>query len=168
VTTPHIIALQDYPFFNEPRQTRFDSVFFFETVIANVLPLRIDNLSVSIKELIESCNLRLDILAHMTTSKIEGKLTCLHNFGSANLSCNTNTTCKPIFTLIFFCEIDIKLFASLEEAILSPAVSELVAQSCISMYCNLWNICEMMRHYFSDCSLDQGTFKKVRLKMSLG
>ena len=97
----------------------------------------------------------------MSTSKIEGKLTCLHNFGSANLSCNTNTTCKPIFSLNFLWDRH-QLFTSLEEAIVSPAVSELVAQSCISTYCNLWNICEVMRHYFSDCSLDQGTFKKQK------
>jgi len=37
---------------------------------------------------------------------------------------------------------------------------EFVAQSCVSMYCNLWNIHKVTSHYFSDCSLDQGTFKK--------
>jgi hypothetical protein len=37
---------------------------------------------------------------------------------------------------------------------------EFVAQSCVSMYYNLWNIRKATSHYFSGCSLDQGTFRK--------
>ena len=42
------------------------------------------------------------------------------------------------------------------------AQSEFAAQSCVSMYCNLWNIYKVTSHYFSDCSLDQGTFKNTK------
>jgi hypothetical protein len=40
-----------------------------------------------------------------------------------------------------------------------------VPQSCISMYCNLWNIRKVTSHYFSDCSSDQGTFKKAKWQL---
>ena len=40
-------------------------------------------------------------------------------------------------------------------------VSECVTQYWFSMYYNLWNIHNLTSHYFSDCSLDQGIFKKA-------
>jgi hypothetical protein len=33
------------------------------------------------------------------------------------------------------------------------------------MYHNLWNIGKAMSHYFSDCSSDQGTFKKAKWQL---
>jgi hypothetical protein len=35
-------------------------------------------------------------------------------------------------------------------------------QSCVSMYCNLWNICNVTSHNFSDYSSDWGIFKKAK------
>ena len=44
-------------------------------------------------------------------------------------------------------------------------LSEFVTQSCVSMYCNLWNICKVTSHYFSVCSSDQGTFKNAKWQL---
>jgi len=44
-------------------------------------------------------------------------------------------------------------------------VSEFVTQYWFSMYYNLWNIRKLTSHYFSDCSLDQGTFKKAKWQL---
>ena len=33
------------------------------------------------------------------------------------------------------------------------------------MYYNLWNICKVTSHCFSDCSLDQGTFKLTKWQL---
>ena len=44
-------------------------------------------------------------------------------------------------------------------------VSEFVTQSCVLMYYNLWNIRKATSHYFSDCSSDQGTYKKAKWQL---
>ena len=44
-------------------------------------------------------------------------------------------------------------------------VSEFVTQYQFSIYYNLQNIRNLTSHYFSDCSLDQGTFKKVKWQL---
>jgi hypothetical protein len=41
-------------------------------------------------------------------------------------------------------------------------LSEFVTQSCVLMYCNLWNICKVISHHFSSCLLDQVTFKEAK------
>jgi len=40
-----------------------------------------------------------------------------------------------------------------------------VAQSCVWVYCNLWNTRKVTSHSFSDCSSDQGTFKKAKWQL---
>jgi hypothetical protein len=41
-------------------------------------------------------------------------------------------------------------------------LSELVAQSCVSIYYNLWNIRKATGYYFSDCFSDHGILKKAK------
>ena len=44
-------------------------------------------------------------------------------------------------------------------------VSEFVTQYQFSIYYNLQNIRNLTSHYFSDCSLDQGTFQKAKWQL---
>ena len=44
-------------------------------------------------------------------------------------------------------------------------VSEFVTQYWFSMYYKLWNIRKLTSHYFSDCSLNHGTFKKAKWQL---